>query len=126
MAKSKLTYKDFSAIGKRCMDVFGSLVGLLITSPLMLFSAATIFMTMGRPIFFTMVRPGYMGQPFNVIKFRTMRSPHIGEVRFLSDNERLTRLGRILRKLSIDELPQFFNVLKGEMSLVGPRPLLVG
>jgi len=103
----------------------GSILGLALLSPLMLAVALAIFCTMGRPAFFLQRRPGYWGRPFWLVKFRTMndaRDPHGNR---LPDDARLTRLGRILRRTSLDELPELWNVAKGEMSLVGPRPLLM-
>lgn len=79
----------------------------------------------GRPILFRQVRPGLGGKPFTIVKFRTMRPTRPGEVAYHSDEQRVTRLGRALRSTSIDELPEIWNVLRGDMSLVGPRPLLL-
>jgi len=104
---------------KRVMDVIGAVVGLILLSPILLVVALLILVTMGRPVFFIQERPGLYGKPFRIIKFRTMRQGPG------SDSERLTKLGRLLRRLSIDELPELWNVLKGDMSLVGPRPLLM-
>ena len=80
---------------------------------------------MGKPIFFIHKRPGLKGKPFSLIKFRTMRLPRPGENIYLTDSERVTKLGNFLRNYSLDELPELINVLKGDMSLVGPRPLLM-
>jgi sugar transferase EpsL len=110
---------------KRVMDVAIASAALLIFLPLLMGTAAAVWITMGRPILFRQKRPGYSGRPFEILKFRTMRAPRVGEVYFRSDNERLTLFGRFLRKTSLDELPELVNVLKGEMSLVGPRPLLM-
>jgi len=104
---------------KRLIDVVASAIGLVMLAPLMALVALAIRWSMGRPILFQQRRPGYHGRPFTLIKFRTMR------VTDGPDAERLTRLGRFLRRSSLDELPQLWNVLKGEMSLVGPRPLLL-
>jgi lipopolysaccharide/colanic/teichoic acid biosynthesis glycosyltransferase len=103
----------------------GAGFGLAVTAPVLLGAAAAIRLTMGAPVLFTQRRPGYAGRPFTISKFRTMRTPREGEVWFRSDAERLTALGRFLRRSSIDELPELWNVLRGEMSLVGPRPLLM-
>lgn len=110
---------------KRGVDVVGAACGLAATAPLWAPAAAAIRVTMGRPIFFRQVRPGLGGEPFEMLKFRTMREPEPGEARLASDAARITKLGRLLRSTSVDELPTMINVLKGEMSLVGPRPLLM-
>ncbi|WZP00181.1 sugar transferase [Isosphaeraceae bacterium EP7] len=109
---------------KRALDVVAALVGLLLLAPLMVAIAATVLATMGRPVLFRQVRPGYHATPFTLIKFRTMRVATGPDGESLPDAERLTRLGLILRRTSLDELPQLWNILRGEMSLVGPRPLL--
>ena len=108
---------------KRCFDFIFSLIFLVITFPLMILVALMIYLTSGRPILFRHRRAGYQGRPFVILKFRTMRCDVIGQES--SDYERVTRVGRLIRKLSLDELPQLMNILKGEMSLVGPRPLLM-
>jgi len=110
---------------KRCFDIFVSLIGLILLLPVMFIAAVMIRLSMGSPIFFIQKRPGYKGKPFDIIKFRTMRMPDPLKSSVEDDGERLTHLGRILRKTSIDELPEFWNVLKGDMSIVGPRPLLM-
>lgn len=111
---------------KRAIDVVGAATGLVVLSPLLGGAAVAIAATMGRPILFRHIRPGRCGKPFTMYKFRTMRPSRDGEaVYFRTDAQRLTRLGRFLRATSIDELPELFNVLKGDMSLVGPRPLLM-
>jgi sugar transferase EpsL len=112
-------------LAKRAIDIVGAGGGLLLLSPILAVSALAVVATMGRPVFFRHVRPGYKGRPFTLTKFRTMRPPKEGEVYFLTDAERLTPIGRLLRKTSIDELPELWHVLTGEMSLVGPRPLLM-
>ena len=116
----KLGYKAL----KRSMDLCGAAAGLLATAPLTLPAAAAIGLTMGRPILFRQPRPGLGGEPFLMMKFRTMRDLRPGESMLESDGSRLTRVGAWLRATSIDELPTLLNVLRGEMSLVGPRPLL--
>jgi lipopolysaccharide/colanic/teichoic acid biosynthesis glycosyltransferase len=110
---------------KRILDLGGAVLGLVVFSPILAWAAVGVTITLGRPVFFRQLRPGLDGKPFEIIKFRTMREPRQGEVWYLSDEERLTSLGRLLRSTSIDELPELWNVLRGEMSLVGPRPLLV-
>ena len=110
---------------KRLVDIAGAATGLAITAPVMAASAAAVGLTMGRPIFFRQTRPGKDGEPFELIKFRTMRPPADGEERIGNDEGRITSVGRFLRSTSIDELPTLWNVLRGDMSLVGPRPLLM-
>ena len=110
---------------KRLLDLVGATVGIVVASPLLAWTAAAILVTQGRPILFRQPRPGLHGRPFTIYKFRTMRQPRLDEVWYATDSERVTRLGRFLRATSIDELPEFWNVLRGEMSLVGPRPLLM-
>lgn len=110
---------------KRLFDIFGALIGLIVLSPFLGVICLAVLFSMGRPVLFTQSRAGYKGKPFRIIKFRTMRAVRPGETWFLSDSERVTKLGAFLRKSSIDELPELWNVLRGEMSLVGPRPLLL-
>lgn len=112
-------------MSKRFLDLAVSLTAIVVTLPLMLFGALVVLLGMGAPIFFSQVRPGYRGIPFKVYKFRTMRDALGADGQPLPDAVRLTRWGQWLRRTSIDELPQLFNVLKGDMSLVGPRPLLM-
>jgi lipopolysaccharide/colanic/teichoic acid biosynthesis glycosyltransferase len=107
---------------KRLFDLALTLPGLILISPLLLLIAGLAWLFQGRPILFRQVRPGYRASPFTLYKFRTMTGDAGGS---RSDAERLTRFGRLLRSFSLDELPELFNVLKGEMSLVGPRPLLM-
>ncbi len=110
---------------KRFFDLMLTIPGLILISPLLLVVTLMIWLVEGRPIFFTQQRPGYKGRLFTLYKFRTMRQETGADGKPLPDAQRLTRLGRWLRATSIDELPECFNVLRGEMSLVGPRPLLV-
>ncbi|MGC8947374.1 MAG: sugar transferase [Anaerolineae bacterium] len=110
---------------KRLMDIVVSLGLLLLFAPLMILIALAIWVTMGWPILFRQPRIGYRGRVFVIYKFRTMTEERDAEGNLLPDERRLTPLGRFLRSLTLDELPELFNVLKGEMSLVGPRPLLV-
>jgi sugar transferase EpsL len=109
---------------KRGLDVVGAAAGLVILSPLLAWVAVAELITQGPPILFRQERPGLEREPFTVLKFRTMRPPRSDEIWYATDADRVTRLGRFLRSSSIDELPELFNVLRGEMSLVGPRPLL--
>lgn len=110
---------------KRCIDIMGSGLGLLLMAPVLVVLAVLIRTQMGRPVFFKQVRPGLEGQPFTMYKFRTMTDQRDDEGALLADDLRLTRLGKLLRSASLDEFPELFNVFKGEMSLVGPRPLLL-
>ena len=110
---------------KRCFDIFLSLIaGLILAVPFMVLIVLVRY-KLGRPVFFTQERPGLQGQPFRMVKFRTMTDERGSDGELLPDAARLTRFGRFLRSTSLDELPELWNVLKGEMSLVGPRPLLV-
>lgn len=110
---------------KRLIDVSVAGAALLLLAPLMAAVGLTILLTMGRPVLFWHIRPGYKTRPFTTLKFRTMSDGRDTQGHFLPDAERLTPFGNLLRRMSIDELPQLWNVLKGEMSLVGPRPLFV-
>ena len=110
---------------KRLFDILFSLVLLIILAPLILLMAVLIRLKMGAPVLFRQPRPGLRGRQFYLFKFRTMSEEVDEEGRVLDDRERLTALGRWLRKYSLDELPQLFNVLKGDLSFVGPRPLLM-
>ncbi|MGJ8590113.1 MAG: sugar transferase [Yoonia sp.] len=110
---------------KRFIDITGSIIGLVLLSPVMLIVWAMIRCDMGSPVLFRQTRPGLNGQPFRMVKFRTMRDARDSVGNPLPDSERLTKFGRFLRSSSLDELPEFWNVLKGDMSLVGPRPLLM-
>jgi lipopolysaccharide/colanic/teichoic acid biosynthesis glycosyltransferase len=110
---------------KRAFDIVVSLTALTLLSPLMALIALAIRLSMGTPVLFRQPRLGYQGRPFVLYKFRTMNDKRDEQGNLLPDEQRLTRLGRFLRSLTLDELPELFNVLKGEMSLVGPRPLLV-
>lgn len=110
---------------KRAMDLVGAVIGLILTAPLLAAAAAAIKLTMGSPILFRQVRPGLGGRPFTMYKLRTMLPAPGDKTAAAPDEARLTALGRFLRATSLDELPELFNVLKGDMSLVGPRPLLM-
>ena len=112
-------------IQKRIFDVVVSALGLVVLAPLMVLIAILIRITMGSPALFRQIRPGLNGMPFTIFKFRTMRNILFQEARLETDAARLTSLGKILRSTSLDELPELWNVLKGEMSFVGPRPLLM-
>lgn len=110
---------------KRQFDLAFSVLGLVILSPLFLTLMLLIRATLGAPVFFTQTRPGRGGKPFRMIKFRTMTNARGSDGKLLPDASRLTVFGRFLRSTSLDELPELWNVLKGDMSLVGPRPLLM-
>ena len=110
---------------KRSIDIFGSGIGLIVISPILLIVGLAIKFKLGSPIFFTQDRLGKDGKVFKMIKFRTMSNKTDKFGNLLSDEERMTSFGKILRSTSIDELPELINVFKGEMSLEGPRPLLV-
>ncbi len=110
---------------KRLFDVVGASVGLLVLAPVYCIVALLIRSRLGSPILFRQVRPGLHGRPFQMIKFRTMRDAADSNGQPLPDADRLTPFGRWLRSTSLDELPELWNVLKGDMSLVGPRPLLM-
>ncbi|HEX2293057.1 MAG TPA: sugar transferase [Gaiellaceae bacterium] len=110
---------------RRLVDLTGaSLLGVLL-SPILAGLAIAIRLSMGRPILFRQLRPGYKGEPFEVLKFRTMKDAAGEDGEPLPDEERLTGVGIFMRRLSLDELPQLWNILKGDMSFVGPRPLLM-
>lgn len=108
---------------KRTIDVVGASTALALVSPVMAAAALAIRLTMGRRVLFRHVRPGRGGDPIEVLKFRTMKPSCDASGRPLPDEERLTAIGRFLRSLAVDELPQLWNVMRGDMSLVGPRPL---
>ena len=115
----------YRGFGKRALDIVLSALALIILSPVALIVAIAIRLTMGPPVIFSQVRPGLHGKPFVMYKFRTMLDLRDEEGNLLPDEVRLTKLGRFLRRSSLDEIPEFWNVLKGDMSLVGPRPLLM-
>ena len=110
---------------KRILDGVVAAVALIVLSPLLAGLALLIRLTMGAPVLFRQQRPGLHGKPFTLYKFRTMTDERDAQGNLLPDEQRLTRLGRFLRSTSLDELPELWNVLKGDMSLVGPRPLLM-
>ncbi|MCK4899298.1 MAG: sugar transferase [Anaerolineales bacterium] len=112
-------------LSKRVFDLALVIPGLILISPMLGLIALLVWINHGRPVFFRQIRPGYRGQPFGVIKFRTMTNTYNKQGVLLPDFERLTRIGRFLRSTSLDELPELFPVISGKMSLVGPRPLLM-
>lgn len=117
--------KYHSFHGKRLFDMILSVSALVILSPVLVVLALLVRLKLGSPILFRQIRPGLNEKPFNMLKFRTMTDMFGADGVLLPDSERLTRFGRFLRASSLDELPELFNVLKGDMSLVGPRPLLM-
>ncbi len=110
---------------KRASDTACALVGLVMAAPALGLAAAAVRLESGSPVFFRQRRPGRHGEIFEIVKFRTMSDARDALGALLPDDERLTRVGRVLRATSLDELPQLWNVVRGELSLVGPRPLLV-
>ncbi len=110
---------------RRVVDFLGASVLLVVLSPILAALSAAVRLKMGAPVFFRQLRPGYKGEPFDVYKFRTMKDAVDAEGQLLPDPERLTRLGIFMRQLSLDELPQLWNILRGDMSFIGPRPLLM-
>jgi lipopolysaccharide/colanic/teichoic acid biosynthesis glycosyltransferase len=110
---------------RRLIDLTGASILSVLLSPVLAGLALAIRLSMGRPILFRQQRPGYKGEPFEVYKFRTMRDAVDAEGEPLPDEERLTKVGVFMRQLSLDELPQLWNILKGDMSFIGPRPLLM-
>ena len=110
---------------KRLFDLLTSALALIVLSPVLGLTALLVRIQLGGPILFRQQRPGYKGRPFHIFKFRTMIDRFAPDGSLLPDSERLTRFGRALRSTSLDELPELFNILRGEMSVVGPRPLLM-
>lgn len=112
-------------VAKRALDIVASALALCLCFPMLAAMALLLRVTMGPPVLFRQTRPGMDGRPFSVMKFRTMSSAYGEDGERLPDSERITPVGRWFRAMSFDELPQLWNVLRGDMSLVGPRPLLV-
>lgn len=129
LAEKKIKKKKYRGIYerfiKRPMDCFLATLCLLIFSPLMLILAALVRIFIGAPVLFEQERPGKDGKVFKLYKFRTMTDKRDEDGQLLADEKRLTTFGKLLRSSSLDELPELFNIIKGEMSLIGPRPLLV-
>ena len=117
--------KQYTNWSKRLFDLVVAIPSLILLSPVLAFIGILVRMRIGAPVLFRQVRPGLHGKPFILYKFRTMTDERDKDGNLLPDGERLTRLGRFLRKTSMDELPELFNVIKGDMSIVGPRPLLM-
>ncbi len=112
-------------LSKRIFDFIAALLGLVILSPIIVLLAILIRIFLGTPVLFRQTRPGYKGKPFTLYKFRTMNDARDAAGNPLPDAARLTDFGKFLRSTSLDELPELFNILRGDMSLVGPRPLLM-
>lgn len=116
---------NYARWGKRTLDVAASGLGLLLLSPLLAGIAVLVCWRLGRPVLFRQIRPGFRGKPFAILKFRTMADSRSATGEPLDDEARLLPLGQALRRSSLDELPELWNVFRGDMSLVGPRPLLM-
>lgn len=114
----------YKAFGKRLLDVVVAIVALVVLSPIFLLVTCFLFIANNKSVFFTQQRPGMSGELFTIIKFKTMRDAFDAYGEPLPDDKRLTKAGSLVRKSSLDEIPQLINVLKGDMSLIGPRPLL--
>lgn len=114
-----------TSLTKRVFDVTLASLGLVVLSPVLLVTALLVRYRIGSPVLFRQTRPGLRGQPFQILKFRTMTNAVDAEGQLLPDEERLTRFGQLLRSTSLDELPELINVVRGDMSLVGPRPLIM-
>ncbi len=110
---------------KRLFDFFAALIALIVFSPILFVVAVLVRRKLGSPVLFSQIRPGLNGKPFRMVKFRTMLDANDEKGNPLPDDQRLTKFGGFLRSTSLDELPELWNVLKGDMSLVGPRPLLM-
>ena len=110
---------------KRFFDIIVSSIGLIVLAPAILIISLLVLIKLGRPIFFKQKRPGLTSKPFEMYKFRSMKNCKDEYGKLLPNEQRLTKFGKILRSTSLDELPELYNVLKGEMSFVGPRPLLI-
>lgn len=119
------SHKPRNPVSKRIFDILISAILLIITCPLMLVLALLVLLFLGQPVIFSQERPGFKGKAFTIYKFRSMTEARDSRGKPLSDTMRLTGFGKFLRSFSLDELPELINVLKGDMSLVGPRPLLV-
>jgi lipopolysaccharide/colanic/teichoic acid biosynthesis glycosyltransferase len=117
--------KKVKLVVKRIFDISSSFLVLVVLFPLILAISVTIWITMGRPVFFLQPRIGHKGKVFNIYKFRTMSDERDREGNLLPDEDRITRIGKFLRSTTMDELPELLNVFLGDMSAVGPRPLLV-
>jgi len=112
-------------LAKRIFDLALTIPGMMVAAPVMLLIGLLVRIYLGKPVLFCQERPGYLGKPFRIHKFRSMTDARDAQGNLLPDAQRLARLGRFLRSSSLDELPELINILRGEMSLVGPRPLLM-
>ena len=110
---------------RRLTDLVGATILSVVLSPILAALAAAVRLTMGSPVLFRQLRPGYKGRPFEVYKFRTMADAVAADGTELSDEQRLTKVGVFMRRLSLDELPQLWNIIRGDMTFIGPRPLLM-
>jgi sugar transferase EpsL len=110
---------------RRLVDLVGATILSVVLAPVVAALALAVRLKMGTPVFFRQLRPGYKGRPFEVYKFRTMTDPVAADGQELTDEQRLTGVGIFMRRLSLDELPQLWNIIRGEMSFIGPRPLLM-
>jgi sugar transferase EpsL len=124
-AASSMPNRRRGLAAKRALDLVVALAGLVLIAPILVATALAVRIGLGRPVLFRQMRPGLGGRPFTLLKFRTMTRARDAAGQLLPDERRLTPLGRWLRRTSLDELPELINVLRGDMSLVGPRPLLM-
>jgi len=115
-------YKNYI---KRAQDFFLALFALIVLSPVLIIVAGLVYVKLGSPVFFTQIRPGLHGKPFKLMKFRTMTDAKDASGQLLDDSVRLTSFGKFLRASSLDELPELINIIKGDMAIIGPRPLLM-
>lgn len=115
----------YMSLSKRIFDLVAAILGVVVLSPVIVLLSLLVRVFIGTPILFHQLRPGYKGQPFSIYKFRTMTDDRDVAGNLLPDAARLTPFGRFLRSLSLDELPELYNILRGEMSVVGPRPLIM-
>lgn len=122
MNQSVGLYKNYI---KRAQDFFLALFALIVLSPVLIVVAGLVYVKLGSPVFFTQTRPGLHGQPFKLMKFRTMTNAKDASGKLLDDSVRLTKFGKFLRSTSLDELPELINIVKGDMAIIGPRPLLM-
>lgn len=121
----KMESRRLQLVIKRILDVVFAVIVVILASPLLIFLALVIYFSMGKPILYRHRRPGHHEKIFSLYKFRTMTDDRDDEGNLLPNEERLTKAGKIIRRLSLDELPQLWNILRGDLSLVGPRPLLI-